>query len=225
MANMQATALPLFPELLPATPPGIARMAADAAEVDQGHLVEFRSLPVRSILNRVCLLRRGLRFAWAHQPVSWLRIRLPLLLCPLHPRVHGAAQPGRLRAHDLREGQRRVVAPPGITSGADRRGDRYRHRHRSLSAHRAPPAHHPELAGRLCRAARTFDRHRDQVSAHRPRHPLPLPDRQQQRADDPHDHHHARRRPRPYPRASRAAPRHPLCHGAPPARSRPPLLV
>ena len=67
MANMQATALPLFPELPPATPPGIARMAADAAEVDQGHLVEFRSLPVRSILNRV-VSRRGLRFAWGINP-------------------------------------------------------------------------------------------------------------------------------------------------------------
>jgi DNA repair photolyase len=42
-------------------------MAADAVEVDQGHLVEFRSLPVRSILNRV-VSRRGLRFAWAINP-------------------------------------------------------------------------------------------------------------------------------------------------------------
>jgi DNA repair photolyase len=42
-------------------------MAADATEVDQGHLVEFRSLPVRSILNRV-VSRRGLRFAWGINP-------------------------------------------------------------------------------------------------------------------------------------------------------------
>jgi DNA repair photolyase len=42
-------------------------MAADAVEVDQGHLVEFRSLPVRSILNRI-VSRRGLRFAWGINP-------------------------------------------------------------------------------------------------------------------------------------------------------------
>ena len=67
MAKLQATALPLFPELPLPTPSGIARMAADAVEVDQGHLVEFRSLPVRSILNRV-VSRRGLRFAWGINP-------------------------------------------------------------------------------------------------------------------------------------------------------------
>jgi DNA repair photolyase len=67
MAKLQATSLPLFPEI-PAVPAvGIARMAAESAEVDQGHLVEFRSLPVRSILNRV-VSRRGLRFAWAINP-------------------------------------------------------------------------------------------------------------------------------------------------------------
>jgi DNA repair photolyase len=67
MAKLQATSLPLFPELPPPSVSGIARMAADAAEVDQGHLVEFRSLPVRSILNRV-VSRRGLRFAWGINP-------------------------------------------------------------------------------------------------------------------------------------------------------------
>ena len=67
MANMAAAILPLFPELPLAPPPGIARMAAAAADVDHGHLVEFRSLPVRSILNRTTS-RRGLRFAWSINP-------------------------------------------------------------------------------------------------------------------------------------------------------------
>ncbi len=67
MAKIQANSLPLFPELPPPKPPGIARMAAGAPEVDQGHLVQFRSLPVRSLLNRVAS-RRGLRFAWAINP-------------------------------------------------------------------------------------------------------------------------------------------------------------
>src|ERR1700721_3723551 len=67
MGKIQDPPLPLFPELPPPPVHGIARMAADAEEVDQGHLVEFRSLPVRSILNRV-VSRRGLRFAWGINP-------------------------------------------------------------------------------------------------------------------------------------------------------------
>jgi DNA repair photolyase len=42
-------------------------MAAEATVADQGHLVEFRGLPVRSILNRI-VSRRGLRFAWGINP-------------------------------------------------------------------------------------------------------------------------------------------------------------
>ncbi len=67
MAKLQANSLPLFPENPPSQPAGIARMAAGAPELDQGHLVEFRSLPVRSLLNRVAS-RRGLRFTWAINP-------------------------------------------------------------------------------------------------------------------------------------------------------------
>src|SRR6201990_1596495 len=67
MANMQASSLPLFPELQPPPAIGIARMAAAAEGVDEGHHVEFRSLPVRSILNRV-VSRRGLRFAGGTNP-------------------------------------------------------------------------------------------------------------------------------------------------------------
>lgn len=67
MANSLATTLPLFPELSSRPPTGIAGMAAAANTVDQGHLVEFRSLPVRSILNRTTS-RRGLSFAWSINP-------------------------------------------------------------------------------------------------------------------------------------------------------------
>ena len=67
MAKLQATSLPLFPDLPIAPAVGIARMAAGSVDVDEGHLVEFRSLPVRSILNRV-VSRRGLRFAWGINP-------------------------------------------------------------------------------------------------------------------------------------------------------------
>ena len=67
MANTDASTLPLFPDFAPAPPSGIAGMAAAAFPVDQGHLVEFRSLPVRSILNR-SVSRRGMSFAWSINP-------------------------------------------------------------------------------------------------------------------------------------------------------------
>lgn len=53
----------LFPILDPEVPvlKGIARMAADAPIIDEGHLIDFRPLPVRSILNRVSS-RRGFGF-------------------------------------------------------------------------------------------------------------------------------------------------------------------
>lgn len=41
----------LFP-IFPAGPTGLARMAAEAEPADDGHLVQFRTLQVRSVLNR-----------------------------------------------------------------------------------------------------------------------------------------------------------------------------
>lgn len=67
MAKIQARSLPLFPEISPPPFTGIARMAAAATVADHGHLVEFRSLPVRSLLNRV-VSKRNLHFAWAINP-------------------------------------------------------------------------------------------------------------------------------------------------------------
>jgi DNA repair photolyase len=46
---------------------GIARMAAQAPVADQGHLVEFRNLPVRSLLNN-SVSRRGMWFAKSINP-------------------------------------------------------------------------------------------------------------------------------------------------------------
>jgi DNA repair photolyase len=46
----------LFPMLL-AGPTGIARMAAEAEHADDGHLIEFRTLQVRSVLNRTASKR------------------------------------------------------------------------------------------------------------------------------------------------------------------------
>jgi hypothetical protein len=56
----------LFP-ILPQSPTGIARMAVEAEHADDGHLVEFKTLEVRSILNRT-VSKRGLRFAHSINP-------------------------------------------------------------------------------------------------------------------------------------------------------------
>jgi DNA repair photolyase len=56
----------LFP-ILPSQLTGIARMAAEAMHADEGHLIEFRTLEVRSILNKT-VSKRGLRFAYSINP-------------------------------------------------------------------------------------------------------------------------------------------------------------
>jgi DNA repair photolyase len=56
----------LFP-ILPQTPIGIARMAADAHHADDGHLIEFKTLEVRSILNK-SVSKRQLSLAYSINP-------------------------------------------------------------------------------------------------------------------------------------------------------------
>ena len=46
---------------------GIARLAAASSPAGEGHQMELRSLPVRSVLNRT-VSRRGLSFAWSINP-------------------------------------------------------------------------------------------------------------------------------------------------------------
>jgi DNA repair photolyase len=72
-ANLEPN-LELFP-ILQRFPPqacgspltGIARLAAASSPAPEGHLMELRSLKVRSVLNR-SVSRRGLRFAWSINP-------------------------------------------------------------------------------------------------------------------------------------------------------------
>jgi len=65
MANIESTQNTLFP-ILP-QPTGIARMAFEATHADEGHLIEFKSLAVRSILNKSTSKR--LRWlAWSINP-------------------------------------------------------------------------------------------------------------------------------------------------------------
>jgi DNA repair photolyase len=68
MANMVSGGnLELFPMLPGFGPVGMARMAAAAPPEGEGHLLEVRSLAVRSVLNR-STSRRGLGFAWSINP-------------------------------------------------------------------------------------------------------------------------------------------------------------
>jgi len=62
----KSTDAPLFP-ILPQTPVGIARMAAEAEHADDGHLIEFKTLEVRSILNR-SISKRQLSLAYSINP-------------------------------------------------------------------------------------------------------------------------------------------------------------
>jgi DNA repair photolyase len=61
--------IPFFPILQPEEPhlTGIARLAAVAPEVDEGHLVEFHSLETRSILNK-SVSKRIHYFRWSINP-------------------------------------------------------------------------------------------------------------------------------------------------------------
>ncbi len=66
---MENTAPTLFPILSNPDRPrrGVARLAEEAEPCGAGHLIEFRSLRVRSMLNR-SVARRKLRFAWSINP-------------------------------------------------------------------------------------------------------------------------------------------------------------
>src|SRR5664279_4471623 len=60
--------LPLFQEILPPSKlVGIARIAADADSLREGHNVEYFTLGTRSLLSRV-VTQRKLPFAWAINP-------------------------------------------------------------------------------------------------------------------------------------------------------------
>jgi Radical SAM superfamily len=68
MANLkvsQSNSSTLFPILRPVS--GLARMAAEATHVADGHQVEFRAMEVRSILNK-SVSRRKLPFGWSINP-------------------------------------------------------------------------------------------------------------------------------------------------------------
>ena len=66
MANTQAAPATLFP-ILPPPLTGLARRAAEATHLADGHRIEFRTLEVRSILNK-SVSRRQLSLAYSINP-------------------------------------------------------------------------------------------------------------------------------------------------------------
>ncbi|MGA7158070.1 MAG: radical SAM protein [Acidobacteriaceae bacterium] len=70
MAKTKLSPTPLFPILNSHPGPrllGIARLAAESTHTDDGHLIDFRSLQPRTILNR-SVSRRNLRHTWSINP-------------------------------------------------------------------------------------------------------------------------------------------------------------
>ncbi|MBA3915414.1 MAG: radical SAM protein [Acidobacteriales bacterium] len=61
------TTLPLLPDTRPAPLVGIARLAAQGECLREGHLVEYFTLPARSLLNR-CTSKRQMPFSWTINP-------------------------------------------------------------------------------------------------------------------------------------------------------------
>src|SRR6201996_265680 len=69
MAKLQAVSQngqSLFP-ILPSRPVGLARLAAEATHADDGHLIEFKGMKARSLLNHSVSKRMGW-VAWSINP-------------------------------------------------------------------------------------------------------------------------------------------------------------
>ena len=66
MANNENASKDLFP-MLPTAPTGLARLAAEATHVADGHNITFRALEVRSLLNK-SVSRRQHSLAYSINP-------------------------------------------------------------------------------------------------------------------------------------------------------------
>jgi hypothetical protein len=81
-ANMMSS-LPFFPSSDKPRLVGIARLATEGESLREGHNVEYFTLPSKSLLNRCQQSRNA--FHLDYQSLPGLRIRMPVLLRPLHP--------------------------------------------------------------------------------------------------------------------------------------------
>jgi DNA repair photolyase len=67
MAKTQSLPETLFPILNNPAPVGLARLAAESTHADDGHLIEFKAMQARSILNK-SVSKRRLSLAWSINP-------------------------------------------------------------------------------------------------------------------------------------------------------------
>ena len=127
----------LFP-ILPQQPIGIARMAAAATHADDGHLIEFKALQVRSILNKSISKRQlslaysinpyrgcefGCKYCYARYTHEFMAPKTDLR-CERKQFEFACGELSRsacLRANDLPEAERGVAAGAGVEK--DRSGD------------------------------------------------------------------------------------------------------
>src|SRR5579875_3629139 len=67
MANMATSTPPALFTILPSQPVGMARLAAESTHADDGHLIEFRAMRAKSLLNR-SVSKRNLSLDWSINP-------------------------------------------------------------------------------------------------------------------------------------------------------------
>lgn len=67
MANSAGQPTPALFPILPSQPVGMARLAARATHAEDGHLIEFRAMKARSLLNR-SISKRQLSLEWSINP-------------------------------------------------------------------------------------------------------------------------------------------------------------
>ncbi len=67
MANKSTSTTPALFPILPSQPVGMARLAAEATHADDGHLIEFRAMRAKSLLNR-SISKRNLSLEWSINP-------------------------------------------------------------------------------------------------------------------------------------------------------------
>ncbi len=67
MANIEQQPSPALFPILPSQPTGMARLAAQATHAEDGHLIEFRAMRARSLLNR-SVSKRQLSLEWSINP-------------------------------------------------------------------------------------------------------------------------------------------------------------
>jgi len=104
--------------MLPTQPTGLARLAAEAEHAEDGHLVEFRVMKVRSVLNKL-VSKRGFRMAYSINPYRGCEFGCKYCYARY---THEFLAP-KLEAGELREDEVaiREVAVGSVPGAVDRR--------------------------------------------------------------------------------------------------------